>query len=266
MKTKVNICTEEWCNLVFEGKNKNYGAFAIRTHSDEVKIKALFITLSLAVSIAIYPLLTRTAAKVLITPNGGEQTVLSHPSTEIPPEIIKPATPEPPLPRKATIAFNQIEITNNEVRGDIATIESLLASKKAIGFVDQEGDLTNDLSSLMKGGATGDGKKEEIFKAVEKMPQFPGGTAELIKFLKRNLNYPELARDNNISGKVYAQFVVDKTGEIKNLQIVRGLDASCNKETIRVINLMPRWTPGMQNGFPVSVYFTLPLMFSLEHQ
>lgn len=98
------------------------------------------------------------------------------------------------------------------------------------------------------------------------MPQFPGGTEALKKYLQENLKYPTMASEMGIAGKVYVSFVVDKTGNINAIKIVRGIGGGCDEEAIRVIKQMERWTPGKQNGHPVSVYFTLPVVFALSNQ
>jgi protein TonB len=262
MKTKINIYAEDWCNLVFEGKNKDYGAFAIRTHSNEQKIKALLITIILAISIACIPLLKKAPVLPVTNDRPSDPTVFSNPP-DLPQEPLKPKLPES-LPPKAAIGFTQLVISNNDVSENVPPMDDLIGTKKAIGPTSIDG--ADDLGTigLKNRNITDNGKKDTIFTVIEKMPQFPGGPEAFARFLRNNLRFPEIAKENEISGKVFAQFVVYKTGEIRNIKIVRGLDASCNEETIRILKLMPHWTPGMQNDKPVSVYFTLPVFFLLD--
>ena len=96
------------------------------------------------------------------------------------------------------------------------------------------------------------------------MPQFPGGNAELMRYLSANIKYPTIAAENGIEGRVVLKFVVGKDGGISNIQVVRALDPSCDKEAVRVVKGMPKWIPGMQNGHAVAVYFTLPVLFKLQ--
>ena len=98
---------------------------------------------------------------------------------------------------------------------------------------------------------------------VEVMPQYPGGEAVMYKFLYQNIRYPEAARENNIQGKVVAQFVVMPDGSLDSLKILRCVGGGCDEEVIRVINLMPKWNPGTQDGKAVPVYFNLPVTFKL---
>jgi protein TonB len=106
--------------------------------------------------------------------------------------------------------------------------------------------------------------KEEIFRSVEQMPQFPGGDAALLKFLSSHINYPPMAAENNVQGKVTVQFVVGKDGYVGEVKVVRSVDKELDREAIRVCKLLPKFTPGRQNGQPVSVWYTLPVQFKLQ--
>jgi TonB family protein len=107
---------------------------------------------------------------------------------------------------------------------------------------------------------------EKPFISVEQMPQYPGGNAEMMKYLAKNLKYPEKARNDNVMGRVIVRFVVDKDGTIKDATIQRGLSPEMDAEALRVVNAMPKWTPGKQNGKAVPVYYTLPILFHLQVQ
>ncbi|MDD4921983.1 MAG: energy transducer TonB [Bacteroidales bacterium] len=98
---------------------------------------------------------------------------------------------------------------------------------------------------------------------AEIMPQYPGGEAKLMQFIKQNLRYPVNSSINGIQGRVTVRFVVTKTGEIANVEVIRGFDAACDNEAVRVIKLMPKWTPGFQKGKNVPVYYTIPIQFRL---
>lgn len=105
---------------------------------------------------------------------------------------------------------------------------------------------------------------EEIFVVVENQPEFPGGNAAMMKFLSDNIKYPVIAQENGIQGRVICNFVVERDGSITDVQVVRGVDPSLDKEAVRVIQTMPRWTPGKQRGQAVRVRFTLPVVFRLQ--
>lgn len=105
---------------------------------------------------------------------------------------------------------------------------------------------------------------EEIFVVVEEQPEFPGGNTAMMKFLGDNIKYPVIAQENGIQGRVITNFVVERDGSITDVQVVRGVDPSLDKEAIRVIQSMPKWKPGKQRGSAVRVRFTLPVVFRLQ--
>ena len=107
--------------------------------------------------------------------------------------------------------------------------------------------------------------EEEVFVVVEKMPEFPGGQAALFKYLSENVKYPVIAQENGIQGRVICQFVVNKDGSIVDVEVVRtGGDPSLDKEAVRVIKSMPKWSPGQQRGKAVRVKYTVPVNFKLQ--
>ncbi len=106
-------------------------------------------------------------------------------------------------------------------------------------------------------------EEAEIFAIVEQMPEFPGGQDAMIKFLGENIKYPEEARKQGISGRVFVTFVVEADGEITNIELLRGIGSGCDEEAMRVISIMPKWKPGYQRGVPVRVRFNLPIKFTL---
>ena len=108
--------------------------------------------------------------------------------------------------------------------------------------------------------------EEETFVIVEQMPEFPGGQAALMNYLSTNIRYPEECRKMGVEGKIFVKFIVDKEGNINNVQILRGLPDGklLEKEALRVVRAMPKWAPGKQAGKPVSVYFTVPIAFKLN--
>lgn len=104
----------------------------------------------------------------------------------------------------------------------------------------------------------------EVFKVVEEMPEFPGGAAKLIEYIGKNVKYPMMARESDIQGKVYVQFVVEPDGSISKVQLLRGIGGGCDEEAMRVIQSMPKWKPGKQRGAPVRVQYMVPVIFKLQ--
>ena len=104
----------------------------------------------------------------------------------------------------------------------------------------------------------------ELFTVVEQMPEFNGGEEAMNKFLDKNLEYPQMAKEQGIQGKVWIGFIVDKFGNVTNVEVLRGIGGGCDEEAQRVVKMMPRWKPGMQSGKPVTVKFRFPINFTLR--
>ena len=105
--------------------------------------------------------------------------------------------------------------------------------------------------------------EQRPYEYVEQMPEFPGGNGELVKFLEKSIKYPDLARRDAIEGKVYLKFVVGETGQVRSPVVQKGLGSGCDEEAVRVAKLLPRFSPGKQNGRPVNVYYNVPVAFRL---
>ena len=106
--------------------------------------------------------------------------------------------------------------------------------------------------------------EEEIFQVVENDPEFPGGVEAMYTYLAQNIKYPQLARENNITGRVYVTFVVEKDGSVTNVRVLRDIGGGCGAEAVRIVKAMPKWTPGKQRGKAVRVQYNLPVNFSLR--
>ena len=107
-------------------------------------------------------------------------------------------------------------------------------------------------------------EEEEIVLVVENMPEFPGGEAAMYKFIGKNIEYPRMAKESGISGRVYVTFVVERDGSVTDVKILRGIGGGCDEEAVRVIKKMPRWSPGKQRGKPVRVQYRMPIKFTLQ--
>ena len=107
-------------------------------------------------------------------------------------------------------------------------------------------------------------EETKVFTSVEQMPQFPGGEAELLKWISTHIKYPAIAMENNVQGKVVVQFVVTRDGSIGEVKIARGKDPDLDKEAMRVVKTLPKFIPGKMNGQAVNVWYTLPINFKLQ--
>ena len=273
---KIDLTSREWCDLVFEGRNKAYGAFELRQSSPKRHNIAMIIIIVVAVIAFSVPALIRFVTPEKVEEAMTEVTTLSKlPEAEVKKnEDLKPLAPEtpPPPPLKSSIKFTAPVIKKGEEvseEDEIKSQDELAKNDKvAISIADVKGnDEINgadiaDFKEVVRPEAPKE-EKEVPYQAVEQMPQFPGGDAELMKYIQDHLKYPVIAAENGIQGRVIVRFVVSKTGEIQDVTVLRGVDSSLDKEAVRVIKSMPKWIPGKQNGNNVAVYFTVPVMFKL---
>lgn len=170
---------------------------------------------------------------------------------------------------KSSIKFTAPVIKKDEeVHEDdeIKSQEELTSTKVAISIADVKGnDEANgaDIADL-KQVVTQAAEPEKVFDMVEQMPTFPGGQQELMSYLGKNIKYPTIAQENGTQGRVIIQFVVERDGTITDVRVARGVDPYLDKEAVRVVQSMPKWIPGKQNGKAVRVKFTVPVMFRLQ--
>ena len=267
---KLDLTSEQWCELVFEGRNKDYGAYYLRRSSSVRHNKAMLIVMVVAVVCITLPYLIKAVMPVQQTKEViTEVTTLSQlPPPEVKSEAIKKVNAAPPPPLKSTIKFTAPVIKKDEeVReeDEIKTQEEVTNSKVAISVADVKGnDDENgaDIADLKE--IAQDEPQDTPFQVVEQMPEYPGGRAAMMKYIGKMMKYPTIAMENGIEGKVILRFVVLPTGEIGNVEVLRSLAPTCDKEAVRVVQGMPKWIPGKQNGTAVSVYFTLPIAFKLN--
>ena len=267
---KIDLTSPEWCELVFQGKNKAYGAYKMRANSPKRHTWAMVIVVIIAAVGFSIPTLVKLATpkqKEVMT----EVTTLSQlEEPEVKQEEFKKVEPVAPPPAlKSSIKFTAPVIKKDEeVREDeeIKSQEELTSTKVAIAIADVKGnDEANgaDIADL-KQVVTQAAEPEKVFDMVEQMPTFPGGQQELMSYLGKNIKYPTIAQENGTQGRVIIQFVVERDGTITDVHVARGVDPYLDKEAVRVVQSMPKWIPGKQNGKAVRVKFTVPVMFRLQ--
>jgi len=276
MGKDINLYSQNWNDIIFENKNKAYGAYELRQTSSKRHIIAMLGCLLIAIFITLLPTLIETVKNLRpAVSNIDESSVLADlqqvdEEVEKQDEIVE-ATEPPPPPLKSTIQFIEPEIVSaEEIKEDqeLKSQEELQESKiqistQSIEGTDEEHGI--DIAELEKQKVVAEDKQDKIFTVVEQNPEFPGGYAAMMKYLNENINYPTIASENGIKGRVTLQFVVNKEGIISQVKIVKGVDPSLDKEAVRVVESMPKWIPGKQNGKPVNVWFTLPVSFVLNN-
>jgi protein TonB len=270
MQNNIDINSNEWCDIVFEGKNKAYGAYMLRhgstkRHKFAITLVSIICLLALFIPGFINVIMPKKIERMV------EVTSLSDLKMEQakPKENLIQAPPPPPL--KSSIKFTPPVIKPDEevaVEDEIKTQEELNETKVTISVADVKGtDEENgiDVAELNQNQEIAqEPVEEEIFLIVEQMPEFPGGENALRTYIAKNIKYPRNAQEMGIQGKVYVTFIVDKNGNVTKASIARGIDSALDKEALRVINTLPRWTPGKQRGSAVSVSYTVPINFTLQ--
>ena len=284
MAREVNLSSREWCDLVFEGKNKDFGAYVIRTESTKRHNLAVLWALIGAVAVAALTFGLMKANQYLeerrLAALQDQKTYIVDftPETEEQqPEqqIIEPEEPEVLEDVLSSVKVTELQIVDDDkVRpeDEILTQEEIEETNKAFGQTnvdngqDERDKFQTAVTDVVVEKPVEKPKEAvaQVFHSVEQMPQFPGGEAALMKFLQSHINYPPMAVENGVQGRVVVQFVVDKTGKVGEVVVVRNVDKDLDKEAVRVCKSLPKFTPGRQNGQAVAVWYTLPVTFKLQ--
>jgi len=269
--SKLDILDQKWIDVVFSGRNKAYGAYELRRDNGKNTLKALWIGIVffvLAISAntiinMVSGFIPAAKPKVKIT-----NVVLSPP----PPDLKKPPPPPPPEPPKPKV--DQVKFPPPVVKPDVEVKEKPPTVKELEvadpGQKNLKGDSKADVVIEDPVG-TSDKKVTEddpnkIFTAVEQNPEFPGGLDAFYKYLGKTIRYPAVARENNTQGRVVVSFVCERDGSLTDIKVARGIGDGCDEEAIRVIKASPHWKPGIQNGRPVRVMYSVPINFTLASE
>jgi protein TonB len=266
----LNYATASLDDIVFETRNKSYGAYVLR------KIYNKHVTVATIIAIALFVLFLSLPLIANLIGGGEEEVAMVEeriveltepPSLENkPPPPPPPDLPPPPPPVVSTVKFTppvikkDEEVREEEEIPDQKELEDVvIAEKTVVGNTNVE-----VLQEVEAPSAVGEVVEDKIFTFVEQQPSFPGGESELNKFIKKNLKYPPAALRNGLEGLVVVQFVVNREGEISDVQVVKKLGGGTDEEAMRVVKMMPKFAPAKQNGRPVSFRYTLPVRFGLQ--
>lgn len=286
MAKDVDLSSKEWTDIVFEGKNKDFGAYTLRKDSPRRHTAAVIIVLSVLAALVIVLILAvngvfeRTEdvgdaqAEMVAVDVGAAEDELDE--DEMVQEIEDIPEPEPEDVQQedettATQALTELAIVDVVDKDkEMKDQDEILEDTRTLGSTDKEG--IEDLNKSAVITEVVEEKPEPVVKEegpvnmamVEQKPMFPGGDAEMYKWLGSNINYPPAAAEEGVSGKVTVQFIVEKDGSISNVSVVRGKHPALDAEAVRVVKKMPKWTPGRNNGAPVRVTYMLPVTFKLQ--
>lgn len=279
MDNKPLVSPRDMLDIIFAERNRAYGAYQLRRDYPGYLLRALSLGLLLIAILLVLPRLLRA-----VTPAPAEKAASIVFDPGLPPDIVAAQPPPPPRvetpppPVRATMRFVPPVVEQDAKVPDEtppAAQEELAAREGEVGIVDRTGT-TDGPPTELPDDLTGSGivepavrqGHEEIyngeFSDLQKRPSFPGGEAELFRYLSSNIEYPSLAREAGIQGVVALTFVVKKDGSIDDIRVLKELGGGCTKEAVRVVKNMPRWSPGEANGQLVNVRFTLPVRFRLR--
>ena len=281
---KIDLFDPKWIEMVFAGKNQEYGAYKLRKGTSSRNIKSLLILTAAVLLIGGYlawKVIEEQRAKEMAAYNAQlelsklEEQAKKERKEEKPKPLPQPEQMQVPEER-ATQKFTAPEIKKDELVKEENQVKQAdeLDKNVAMGAENKEGTDERIVppSAVEAPPPPPEAPKEEvkqevtqkIFDVVEQQPQFPGGQTALLQWLSSNIHYPPVAEENGIQGRVVVSFVVEPDGSISNVQVVRGVDPSLDKEAVRVTKAMPKWVPGKQNGQAVRVKYNLPVTFKLQ--
>lgn len=288
---KIDLYSPQWVEMIFEGRNKKYGAYQLRKGIGRRNVWAIVIMLVAAVIIgsliginqiveaqrAHEAYLAEMRASKLAEEQAKKE---AQKKKDEPKPIVQPKKEEVVAEVRKTVQFTAPVIKPDEQvkkQIDLSEIKKAMDEGAAAGGQTQEGstDRANDNSKLNQTEIpikietpkpVEEKKVEQVVEnkpltIAEKMPSFKGNVNQ---WLSQHIVYPAAAAENNVQGKVIVRFVVGKDGSVSQASVVRSVDPALDREALRAVNSMPKWNPGMNNGQPAAVWFTLPVTFRLQ--
>lgn len=280
---KIDLYDPKWVEMVFAGKNKEYGAYQLRKGTSGRNIKSLLILVIAAALVGGF-----LAWKVIEQKQAEEQQAYMEAmelaklqqqakKEEKKKEPVKPKIePKKEIPvARETQKFTAPVIKKDELVKEENQVKQMdkLDEKVAVGTENKAGVKDRTVEAVRSEIAvaapppTQAPKPEvatKVFDVVEEMPSFPGGQGALMQYLASNIKYPVVAQENGVQGRVIVSFVVERDGSISDVKVARSVDPSLDREAQRVVKSMPRWSPGKQNGSTVRVKYTVPVVFRLQ--
>lgn len=284
MAKDVDLSSKEWTDLVFEGKNKDFGAYELRAGSvkrHNFAVISVLVCLAIILTLLIlYMTGVFNRAEEEIDINAGQELVTLASTEDIEEEEEEEQQIELPEPEEipqveeevtATQAVTELLIVNEvDKEKEVKDASEILENTAQLGASDHEG-VEDIRKEVVQKEVVEEPVKVEVkeegpvnIAMVEQKPSFPGGDAAMYTWLGQNINYPPAAAEEGASGKVIVQFIVEKDGSISNVKVVRGKHPALDAEAVRVVKKMPKWTPGRNNGMPVRVTYNLPVSFQLK--
>lgn len=246
-------------DIVFENRNKEYGAYELRKkYSRTVSLSTIIGVLIIVAAVVIPYIRAKSIAQIKMR---DANEVIAEMANDLQQEEAAPPPPPPPPPpaEQQTVVKYVAPVVVDTIKPEEQT-QLMTADDVVETMVDDEVvEVVEQVQEEVE-----DEAPQEVFVVVEEMPSFPGGDVELFKFIYDNIKYPDIAKENNIQGKVILRFCVTYKGTVDQVSVVRGVDPSLDQEAIRVIKMLPLWKPGKQGGKPVNVWYSVPISFQLK--
>ena len=247
-------------DIVFEVRNKEYGAYKLRKKYNRTVLIALSIGIVILATAIITPFISAKAAENS-KKRAERQVVIKMENLDTPHDIVAPPPPPPPPP---TDVVQQQKYVPPQVVDSIKPedVKQLMTADQAQTEVTNK-EVVENVQQVTEEVQEAE-KEPEPFVVVEEMPTFPGGDVALLKYIGEHTQYPEVAKENNIQGRVIIRFCVTAKGGVSQVSVLKGVDPELDKEAIRVVNTLPPFKPGKQGGKPVPVWYMVPITFTLK--
>jgi len=247
-------------DIVFENRNKEYGAYSLRKKYNRNVIIALIIGILILGTAVIAPYLNAKAAENKAK-KAERQVEIKMENLDRPAEQVAPPPPPPPPPPDAVQQARYVPpVVVDSVKPE--EVSQLMSADQAQVEV-QNTEVVEEVAVVAE-EVKENVDDAEPFVVVEEMPMFPGGETELLKYIADHTQYPEVAKENNIQGKVIVRFCVTSKGGVDKVEILKSVDPELDKEAIRVVKTLPAFKPGKQGGKPVPVWYMVPINFTLK--
>ncbi|MFN4083490.1 MAG: energy transducer TonB [Bacteroidia bacterium] len=265
--------TIEYLEVVFENCNKDYGFFELRKNAVKYLAIAFSLAMFLVTCVFVGPFILEKL-KPQDEPLAAKPRLISYAELAAPPPIDKNVVLPPDLDELPQLIKSTLKFLPPVIKPDAQVFEDDLPPTQqdlkmvAAGETTVEGNdsIFYDNRAMVDMSLVDDLKNDEKTPMVfaEQMPVFPGGNEALLDYIQKNIVYPPNALENHIQGRVTISFVVNKNGKVDRIEVVKGIGFGCDEEAIRVIQSLPKWKPGMQNGVPVSVRMMIPIQFVVK--
>jgi periplasmic protein TonB len=256
---KENMKAPAFDEIVFENRNKEYGAYWLRKKYSRNLLIGMIIGIIILGTAIIAPYINAKALENKAK-RAERQVEIKMENLDQPQENVEPPPPPPPPPAEtvAQVRYVAPVVVDSVKPEDIKQL--MTADQAQVEVKNEEVSVVEEVQEEVKEEEA----PTEVFVVVEEMPAFPGGDKALMEFIYANIQYPEIAKENNIQGRVILRFCVTYKGGVDQVQVIRGVDKSLDDEAVRVIKMLPAWKPGKQGGKPVNVWYSVPVTFQLK--